>query len=110
MVFSNSRISIPNPDEVLACGSASISSTFLPSAAKAAAKLIEVVVLPTPPFWFANEIIFPIYFLSLMSILFDFYFPHICKVYTCVYGVGLAKIIHFFVIIDGSHTEVESCF
>src|SRR4029453_10995507 len=32
----------------------SISKTFQPTAASAVAKLIAVVVLPTPPFWFAT--------------------------------------------------------
>src|SRR5512138_3382728 len=34
------------------CGSMSTSSTFLPSPARAAARLIDTVVLPHPPFWF----------------------------------------------------------
>ena len=33
------------------------------SVAKDAAKLIVVVVFPTPPFWFASAIIFPIFIL-----------------------------------------------
>ena len=40
----------PIPDVELACGSASISNTFLSRAPRLAAKLIAVVVLPTPPF------------------------------------------------------------
>ena len=38
---------------LLAWGSRSMSSVRLPRRARAAARLIAVVVLPTPPFWFA---------------------------------------------------------
>ena len=51
---------MPRPDEAFACGSASITSTFFSNAASDAARFIAVVVLPTPPFWFANAMIFPI--------------------------------------------------
>jgi hypothetical protein len=51
----------PTPLEELAWGSASISSTFLSKIARLAAKLIAVVVLPTPPFWLAIATIFPMF-------------------------------------------------
>src|SRR5262245_26639341 len=38
---------------LLACGSRSMSSVRLPRRASAAAKLMAVVVFPTPPFWLA---------------------------------------------------------
>src|SRR3954468_20428667 len=38
---------------LLACGSRSMSSVGLPRRASAAARLMAVVVLPTPPFWLA---------------------------------------------------------
>jgi hypothetical protein len=41
---------MPSPVEALPCGSKSITSTFSPLAASAVARLIAVVVLPTPPF------------------------------------------------------------
>ena len=41
---------IPKPDDAFACGSASINSTFFSRTPNDAAKLTEVVVLPTPPF------------------------------------------------------------
>src|ERR1700733_150489 len=44
---------IPRPVEALPCGSRSTSRTFSPTAARAVARLIAVVVLPTPPFWLA---------------------------------------------------------
>ena len=44
----------PRPVLALPCGSRSISSTELPAAANAVARLTAVVVLPTPPFWFAT--------------------------------------------------------
>ena len=53
-------MSKPRPDVALACGSASSSSTFLPRMASEAARLIAVVVFPTPPFWFASAMIFAI--------------------------------------------------
>jgi hypothetical protein len=40
------------PDDALPCGSMSTTSVRWPSAARADARLIAVVVLPTPPFWF----------------------------------------------------------
>src|SRR5258707_3527322 len=44
---------MPKLVDALPCGSRSISSTCSPTAAKAVARLIAVVVLPTPPFWLA---------------------------------------------------------
>src|SRR5258708_2094853 len=41
----------PRPDVELAWGSRSTNSTECPSSARAAPRLIAVVVLPTPPFW-----------------------------------------------------------
>src|SRR5579859_3640096 len=42
---------MPRPVEALPCGSRSISSTRFSAAASAVARLMAVVVLPTPPFW-----------------------------------------------------------
>ncbi len=39
------------PEEALACGSQSTSSTLSPWSAREAERLMAVVVLPTPPFW-----------------------------------------------------------
>src|ERR1700727_1186480 len=44
---------MPRPVEALPCGSRSTISTRSPTAASAVARLIAVVVLPTPPFWLA---------------------------------------------------------
>src|SRR4051812_4281569 len=41
----------PRPTEQAPCGSKSTSSTRRPYSARAAPRLIVVVVLPTPPFW-----------------------------------------------------------
>ena len=41
----------PRPDEQLAWGSRSMTSTDSSYAASAAARFMTVVVLPTPPFW-----------------------------------------------------------
>src|SRR5580700_7454324 len=46
---------IPSPVEALPCGSRSSSSTRSPTAARAVARLIAVVVLPTPPFWLETD-------------------------------------------------------
>src|SRR5215204_6151601 len=47
---------MPSPAVRLACGSMSMHRTRYPSSASAPARLIAVVVLPTPPFWFAIAI------------------------------------------------------
>src|SRR6266540_4478743 len=47
---------IPSPAVRLACGSMSTQRTLNPSSASAPPRLIAVVVLPTPPFWFAIAI------------------------------------------------------
>src|ERR1044071_5402889 len=44
---------MPSPVLALPCGSRSIIRTRSPTAANAVARLIAVVVLPTPPFWLA---------------------------------------------------------
>src|SRR5262245_36406685 len=49
---STARTSVYDIEES-ACGSRSISSVRWPRMARAAARLIAVVVFPTPPFWFA---------------------------------------------------------
>src|SRR4029078_12255672 len=45
---------MPSPVEALPCGSRSTMSTVSPTAASAVPRLMAVVVLPTPPFWFAS--------------------------------------------------------
>src|SRR3977135_3231187 len=47
---------MPSPVDALPCGSRSMISTCSPIAASAVPRLIAVVVLPTPPFWFAIAI------------------------------------------------------
>src|ERR1700690_1017168 len=49
----------PRPEEALAWGSQSTSRTFRPSNARQAARLMAVVVFPTPPFWFTMPRILP---------------------------------------------------
>src|SRR5699024_7696495 len=63
------RGSTPKPEVALPCGSKSHNSMRLPRSYSAAARLIAVVVLPTPPFWLANAMIFPI---TVPSYLFVF--------------------------------------
>lgn len=50
----------PKDVEAFAKGSVSITRTFFSRIPKAAHKLTQVVVLPTPPFWLQMEIILPI--------------------------------------------------
>src|SRR2546421_5791845 len=50
---STFALSMPLPMVALPCGSRSMSSTRRLVAAREAARLTAVVVLPTPPFWFA---------------------------------------------------------
>ena len=49
--------STPQPMVALPCGSMSMSSTRRRVAANDAARFTAVVVLPTPPFWFATAMI-----------------------------------------------------
>ena len=51
---ASARLSRPAPVVALPCGSRSTSSTRRFIAARLAARLTAVVVLPTPPFWFAT--------------------------------------------------------
>ena len=55
--FSTSALLIPQPIVALPCGSISIKSTRRCVAASEAARFTQVVVFPTPPFWFAMAII-----------------------------------------------------
>src|SRR5918992_2939665 len=61
MVRSRARGLRPSPTESAPCGSMSTRSTWRPCSARAAPRLMVVVVLPTPPFWFARAMTFPIY-------------------------------------------------
>src|SRR5580704_16309849 len=58
MVLLPSVLVIPNPVVVFPCGSESINRTRRSFAANEAARLMAVVVFPTPPFWFAIAITF----------------------------------------------------
>ena len=48
------------PEVAFAWGSKSISKTFFSKIPKHAARFKDVVVLPTPPFWFETAMILPI--------------------------------------------------
>src|SRR3989304_1128399 len=60
MVCARWRLSMPLPMVALPCGSRSTSSTRCLVAARLAARLTLVVVLPTPPFWLVIARIFAI--------------------------------------------------
>ena len=55
MVLSDSSRLIPSAEPALPCGSRSMRSVRRSLAAREAARLTAVVVLPTPPFWFAMQ-------------------------------------------------------
>ena len=97
---------MPNPDVALACGSASISSTFLPLVASDAAKLIDVVVFPTPPFWFAKAIIFPIvkYDTLLLGCLYE-YLPDEFALQKYIFYVRNRRIKPFFVLLQAKECD-----
>src|SRR4029450_12876816 len=50
----------PSPTDSAPCGSMSTRSTWWLCSARAAPRLMAVVVLPTPPFWLARAMTFPI--------------------------------------------------
>src|SRR6478672_6102597 len=50
-----SWVGMPRPAESAPCGSKSTARTLRPYIASAAARLMVVVVLPTPPFWLHSE-------------------------------------------------------
>src|SRR5262245_27722185 len=52
---------IPTPELAFDCASRSISNVRMSAAASDAARLIAVVVFPTPPFWLAIATILPIF-------------------------------------------------
>src|SRR5438067_5351134 len=69
---------MPAPMVALPCGSRSTSSTRWSSLARPAARLTLVVVLPTPPFWFATQNIFAMYTLRAIPLIpFKRYIPFI---------------------------------
>src|SRR5262250_2222945 len=52
----------PSPLDAFDCGSQSMSRVLTSAAAKDEARLMAVVVFPTPPFWLATAITRPIQF------------------------------------------------
>src|SRR5712671_2458198 len=59
MLMRSGSFARPNPLVEFDCGSQSTRSDLTSAAAKEAARLMAVVVLPTPPFWFATAITRP---------------------------------------------------
>ena len=85
-------MSMPSPEEALACGSASMTSTFFSSAASEAARLIVVVVFPTPPFWLANAMTFPIEILALTQVR-SRLVPRFVPAFVCRKGRGVFNLL-----------------
>ena len=62
-------LSTPKPEVVLAWGSKSQMRTRWPCSFRAAARLTQVVVLPTPPFWLTMAMVFPMGHLGFLFLL-----------------------------------------
>src|SRR5208282_1125670 len=65
MLIRSGSLTRPSPLVEFDCGSQSTSSVFTSAAASEAARLIAVVVFPTPPFWLAIAMTRPIAVLCL---------------------------------------------
>ena len=62
MLIRSGSLAKPKPLVAFDCGSQSMSRLFTSAAANYAAKLMAVVVLPTPPFWLATAMTHPMIF------------------------------------------------
>src|ERR1700677_426428 len=83
---SGSFLLIPRPLEAFDCGSQSMSKVLTSAAAREAARLMAVVVLPTPPFWLATAMTRPIKYSSFG------YAPEYAQQAVESNGVGCAKL------------------
>jgi hypothetical protein len=59
---------IPSPDVEFPCGSVSMIRMSCSARAREAARLIAVVVFPTPPFWLTIEITLPMEFCFILHV------------------------------------------
>src|SRR5208282_188189 len=66
MLMSSGFFTKPRPLVEFDCGSQSTSSVLTSAAASEAARLMAVVVLPTPPFWLATAMTRPMILLSFL--------------------------------------------
>ena len=64
MLIRSGSLTSPTPLVALDCGSQSTSKVFTSAAANEEARLMAVVVFPTPPFWLATAMTRPIQFLE----------------------------------------------
>src|SRR5271167_2576021 len=67
MLIRSGSFTSPRPLEEFDCGSQSTNNVLTSAAASEAARLMAVVVLPTPPFWLATAIMRPIDVLVLRA-------------------------------------------
>src|SRR5271157_1397125 len=65
MLMRSGSFTRPSPLLEFDCGSQSTSSVLTSAAASEAARLMAVVVLPTPPFWLATAMTRPMIFLGV---------------------------------------------
>src|SRR5271156_2060595 len=66
MLTRSGSFTKPSPLVEFDCGSQSTSSVLTSAAASEAARLMAVVVLPTPPFWLATAMIRPMIFFLVL--------------------------------------------
>src|SRR5580698_7759781 len=59
MLIRSGSLTKPSPLEEFDCGSQSTNKVFTSAAAREAARLMAVVVFPTPPFWLATAMTRP---------------------------------------------------
>ena len=105
-VQSTSWVLAPRPLLALACGSASMRRIFFSKVASDAARLMVVVVFPTPPFWFAKAIIFPIvkYDTLLLGCLYE-YLPDEFALQKYIFYVRNRRIKPFFVLLQAKECD-----
>src|SRR4051794_37024965 len=91
--FSTESGSIPCDIVRLPCGSRSAQSTRCPSSERATARLSVVVVLATPPFWFANAMTLALF--STEGSAFSSGKPVRRTIRTCVMDSSMSHIAHW---------------
>src|SRR5690625_1258765 len=96
---------MPKPLVAFPCASISTSNTFLSSNANEAPKLMVVVVLPTPPFWFATAIILPIIFLHRTYVIAMF----LCLMFIMVFYLAFLPVLDTFSVFSLLYQLIECC-
>src|SRR6266851_638749 len=79
MVCVRIFLEAPMPLLVLDCGSISTSNTLRPEAARYVARLMAVVVFPTPPFWFVIAYTFDTGYIRTFHLTIAGCISHACR-------------------------------